>query len=190
MLASPLRAEIATAAARGYRFYVYMLADTNGVFYVGKGTGGRLAVHQSTDRNGAKALRISQAGGNLQRTVVAYFNDEAAAYLHESELIAQLRNELTNISGGSVTPLESAIASLRASLARLKPYGEWISAASEWQLAKAAMLAGSPLRFHRQTRASILRHIWYLKAGVITPDGWLRASVPVELLRIRGRRRA
>lgn len=189
MVANSVRVEIASAAARGYQFYVYTLSDDRGVFYVGKGKGGRLLAHKATDRNGAKALRIAQAGGNLQRAVVAYFEDESAAYSHESSLIEELRDELTNISGGLVTSLESAVAAWRASLAMLKPYGEWVSTASERQLAMAVMLGGSTLRFHRQTRASILRSIWYLKAGVITPDGWIRTSVPVQLLRIRGRRR-
>lgn len=97
--------EIADAGARGYRYYVYTLADADGVFYVGKGQGGRMFQHGRGDRdcNSAKRLRIALCGSaGPTRTVVAFFNDEIDACLCEAERIFEGQGSLTNIAGGSL----------------------------------------------------------------------------------------
>lgn len=96
--------QVARASAAGYRFYVYELADSDGVFYVGKGSGRRLLTHgkASDSTNDGKLLRIQRAGQNLERRLVAFFQTSAAALRHEAERIAVGTESLTNIQGGTV----------------------------------------------------------------------------------------
>lgn len=80
------------------RYYVYTLAYPDGtVFYVGKGTGGRILAHESEaqrqHRRGQKCRKcdvirgIWKDGGQVQRAIVFRTNDQNAAYLKEKELI-------------------------------------------------------------------------------------------------------
>lgn len=118
-----IRADIACAAAHGYPYYVYTLADASGVFYVGKGKGGRLFSHGRTagDRNTLKLERIARAPGEIDRQVVAYFRDEGAAFGHEAALIAEFVG-LTNIAPSRADPRELAKAQARTNLARMVPF--------------------------------------------------------------------
>lgn len=96
-----IKAQIAEAAASGFRYYVYTLSDRVGVFYVGKGQGARVFAHgrRSADRNVEKMRRIAACGRNgPRREIVAFFNEEAAAYAHEAELIREQASTLTNIA--------------------------------------------------------------------------------------------
>lgn len=92
------------------RFYVYKLIDPRdgSAFYIGKGCGKRIERHESatrrgTEKNIAKARVIREiwaAGLNIQRAIVARFENEAEAFEFEMALI---RNEQprTNIVGGN-----------------------------------------------------------------------------------------
>lgn len=117
--------QIAQAAARGFRYYVYELEDADGVFYVGKGCGRRVLSHGlAGDRtNHAKLLRIQRAGAGLRRRVVAFFSTEAAALKHEADLIADGLESLTNILGGSMAQGSEEAAKARAQgmLERMAP---------------------------------------------------------------------
>lgn len=117
------RAEIACAAAHGHPYYVYTLADAAGVFYVGKGKGGRLFSHGRTtgDRNALKLERIALSPSRIERRVVAYFKDEGAAFGHEAMLITELVG-LTNIAPSRPDPRELAKAQARTNLARMVPF--------------------------------------------------------------------
>lgn len=121
-----IRKAVRDAAAAGFPFYVYTLADADGIFYVGKGKGYRVLMHGrfANDTNARKLLRI--ATGRVSRSIVAFFTDQHAAYAHEGALIAEHRQTLTNIAG--VNPVDPrAEASLLAAemLARLAPPEEW-----------------------------------------------------------------
>lgn len=120
--AASLRAEIRLAAQHGHKFYVYSLADADGVFYIGKGQRNRVFSHGSRfDRaNPAKNLRLATAQ-RVERTVLAYFTCERAALQCERELIASHGAALTNIlSGGTPQdPRERAIAIASEILVRL-----------------------------------------------------------------------
>jgi hypothetical protein len=87
-----------------YRFYVYMLLDPERrPFYIGKGSGSRIAHHEREAKNGhdcpkCDAIRaIWQAGGQVGRAIVFETNDEREALRQEAALIAHygLQN-LTN----------------------------------------------------------------------------------------------
>lgn len=120
-----LKDDIASAAAAGHRFYVYTLSDASGLFYVGKGSGGRVFAHEratSTDKNAFKAARISEAGPSLSRSILAFFHDEGDAYGFESTVIAEHQAQLTNLAPGFTDPRERAKARAREMLARVVPF--------------------------------------------------------------------
>lgn len=110
-----LRDQISAAAARGYSFYVYTLSDAAGVFYVGKGTRGRVLTHGARhDRHNARKLeRLQMAGAAVDRRVVAFFQTEAAAYVCEREWIRERRATLTNVTNGGRDAREAAQARAR-----------------------------------------------------------------------------
>lgn len=155
--ASTLRAEIRAAAAAGHHFYVYTLADADGVFYVGKGKGGRVFQHEKLprgDRNGVKAARI-RASGSPEKTVVAYFSCESAAYALERQMIAAAREYLTNISGGTVTAMESAKAKAKALLEGLIPFDAWEKRVTPEAARVCVSLAGSLQGFYESMKNAI-----------------------------------
>lgn len=148
--AHPLRAEIARAAAAGFRFYVYTLADTDGVFYVGKGQGDRVFQHEklpANDRNGLKRARLRACGAPI-KTVVAYFRDEGAAFAHEAELIAAGAVTLTNMVGGTVTWSQSAAARFRSMLDSMAPFDQWAACLPPEKARRCCLIAGSVRRFY------------------------------------------
>lgn len=113
--------EIRQAAQAGYPFYVYCLADQDGVFYIGKGQKARIFQHgkRSDTVNGEKLRRINRAA-SVQRHVLAYFSCERASLAFEAELIAQ-DSSLTNIASGGAPqdPRERASAIAEGMLKRL-----------------------------------------------------------------------
>lgn len=90
------------------RFYVYELRDECGVpFYVGKGSGRRLHIHERRARAGynshcANKIRlILRRGGKVSTAVVFETDDEHAAFAEERRLIALYgRATLTNKTDG------------------------------------------------------------------------------------------
>lgn len=127
-----LCAQISQAARHGYSFYVYALADRSGVFYVGKGTKGRVLCHRRMgqgDRNASKLERIAAAGESLQHILLGFFQDECSAYAYERALIGESPDSLTNISPGQRSPQEIASDAARAILARVVPFEQWMHAA-------------------------------------------------------------
>lgn len=125
-----VRGQIALAARRGYPYYVYTLADSQGVFYVGKGKGARVFQHGrlGTDMNARKLARIAGcAAAGPRRQVIAFFRDEAAALTCEATHIAEQRDSLTNILPGGIrlTPKERAQFKAWQSLQRVVPRDQY-----------------------------------------------------------------
>ncbi len=97
-------------AANG-RYYVYHLIDPRSgkVFYVGKGTGGRISHHERDARklrfaNTEKEQLIHEiwdSGMSVKRKIVKRFDCESKAYQHEKSEIFRIGHEnLTNVSSG------------------------------------------------------------------------------------------
>lgn len=84
-------------------YYVYELVDprTDEVFYVGKGKGYRIDYHEQEARRGKQSRKcdrireIHASGRCVRKRKVAFYEDEADAYLAEWELI-QAHDNLTN----------------------------------------------------------------------------------------------
>ena len=95
-------------------YYVYQLVDprTSQPFYIGKGSGNRMAAHEAEARKGSnhpKCIRIreiEEAGLAVQRVIVKEFKCEDAAYKYEAKLIKKIgRANLTNCADGGRNPL-------------------------------------------------------------------------------------
>jgi hypothetical protein len=90
-------------------YYTYELIDPrdNKVFYVGKGKGNRMLAHEKEAKKGVvspkcnKIREILKARKEVLKRQVAFFNEEQAAYDHETDMISAygLKN-LTNIMPG------------------------------------------------------------------------------------------
>lgn len=88
-----------------HRFYVYLLLRPNGKpFYVGKGTGNRIAYHESEARNKkcqchkCKVIRkIWRSGQEVGRQIIFSTSDEMIAYQVEAYTIQRFRNQLVNV---------------------------------------------------------------------------------------------
>jgi hypothetical protein len=139
--------------AQARRYYVYALVDPrNGeTFYIGKGTGNRKSQHTARvragryDDNGVKCERIAdilRAGLLPEERIVSDGLTETEAFRRERELIAESHN-LTNISGGCRSSIESTAAQARLGLAQLKRFDHWTATANEKQREAAIGVFGS-----------------------------------------------
>lgn len=128
-LNADLRREISAAAKSGFPFYVYMLSYRDGVFYVGKGKGGRVFDHarrHRADTNKAKKDRISACNGAPRYSISAYFSDAQTALAHESDMIRGGSDRLTNINMRPVKdPRQAAIEAAQLMLSRMAPFEQW-----------------------------------------------------------------
>lgn len=90
------------------RFYVYTLAYPDGtVFYVGKGKGKRIYLHEVEARAGKQSYKcnvirkIWAQGGKIIRQKIAFFDEGSEALAFEQQLIASFgRENLTNRTDG------------------------------------------------------------------------------------------
>ena len=91
--------------------YVYTLARPNGVvFYIGKGTNGRINAHEWEVQYGklynahkSNVIRkILREGDKIQKTILNYFDTDEEAHAYEVALIFFMRpyDNLTNITDG------------------------------------------------------------------------------------------
>jgi hypothetical protein len=120
--------EISNAARSGYPFYVYSLADQDGVFYIGKGKGRRVFQHEAladSDTNVAKRARIRASGNNLDRQVIAYFIAQEDAYTFESSLILGSSGLTNRYLLEYVSPMEKTRNKAQDMLARIAPFEDW-----------------------------------------------------------------
>lgn len=89
-------------------FYVYVLVRPDGrPFYVGKGKGRRVEVHEREARSGHRCRKcniirkIWRSGGEVQRYIVFRTDDEQEAFIMEREYIAlHGRKNLCNLTDG------------------------------------------------------------------------------------------
>lgn len=89
-------------------FYVYTLAyPDETVFYVGKGSNGRIDQHEAQAKRGVKSYKcnvirqIWKDGGQVVKTKVQDSMTDEAAYLLEIDLIRMYgREHLTNLTNG------------------------------------------------------------------------------------------
>ncbi len=132
--------------------YVYELIDPRdgAVFYVGKGTGGRMFQHEADVRAGrgqnpTKCERISAilaAGLQVRCAVVSQHDTDDEAYAAERAHMAKF-SALTNMRpGGAGGRAFGATAgeqteSASSLLARIRPYAEWASMAPRSELDNA-----------------------------------------------------
>lgn len=154
---SVLRQDIESAKGRGFPFYVYTLADASGVFYVGKGTGGRLFQHErlsNFDRNAVKKQRI-MASGEPQKTIIGFFRDAGAALECEAERIKEGRDHLTNIARGTITWDQSAKARMQLLLDNMAQFDVWSAGLSQQKAQFCIGFAGSLRRFYDLLLAAI-----------------------------------
>lgn len=155
--ASALHLAIEAAKDRGYPFYVYTLADADGVFYVGKGTRGRLFQHERLsrfDRNAVKKARI-MSSGEPEKAIVGFFRDAGAALECEAERIKESRDDLTNITGGSTTWDQVAKARAQILLDNMAQFDVWASRLSQQKAQFCIGFAGSLRRFYDLFLAAI-----------------------------------
>jgi hypothetical protein len=142
----------ASAAAKraGYSFppsgdgyYVYFLIDprTQAIFYVGKGTKGRISqhVHQvKANYPVANPIKTSQiedilsSGNSVQENFFIDKLGEADAFRIEARLISEFKESgLTNIHGGTIPNEDIVQAKAHHSLSRLLPYDVWVRSLSD-----------------------------------------------------------
>lgn len=118
-------------------FYVYTLIDprADAIFYVGKGTRGRISQHVKAAKrnrvdNAAKTIRILEilaAGAEVIERKVFEDLTELEAFAKEREMIAQIGlSNLTNMSPGGLTAIDRSKLRAKATLAALMPEREWI----------------------------------------------------------------
>jgi hypothetical protein len=91
------------------KHYVYTLAYPDGrVFYVGKGTGDRIHLHEKEAQGKIEShnpykcniiRKIWAEGGQVVKTKLAHFTDEQKAFMYEIALIS-LMDGLTNLTTG------------------------------------------------------------------------------------------
>lgn len=117
-------------------FYVYALIDPrNGEpFYIGKGRGRRIEVHEREARlgrtgcNPLKALTIQciwSEGLTVQTKKIAEGLSEQDAFALERKLIDEM-DGLSNIQGGTVSRRERDISWAQSLLKRLKYFEVWV----------------------------------------------------------------
>ncbi|WPZ30747.1 GIY-YIG nuclease family protein [Sulfitobacter sp. OXR-159] len=147
-------------------FYVYLLIDPRdqAIFYVGKGSGGRVYQHVKSARapkskNGVKDCRIieiQRAGGKVIEAIYKSNLSEDEAFGVERYLIERLRKHgLTNIAGGVVTSRQSSMARAAKLLSHLKSYDVWFNNASPETLELVSTVFGSPRDFYDTLRGEI-----------------------------------
>jgi len=122
--------EAARSVEPDEKYYVYHLVDprSDAVFYVGKGSGNRIAHHERDARklkfaNSEKEAMIHEiwaSGLSVKRMVVRRFDKEAAAFTFEKQEIARIGIEnLTNLSRGGESEAVRAMRRGEAFIARL-----------------------------------------------------------------------
>jgi hypothetical protein len=157
--------------AEGSGYYVYFLIDQRSgrVFYVGKGKGHRLHMHRKQAHdpasiNQVKAARIRECGSQLAEVIFADELDEVTAFRVEKEFIRVWRHVgLTNISAGSVHPMESLLAGIDRSMGLIREFDEWMANATPRQIEATTRLAGSPEAFYRE----FWQHFYDIRADVV-----------------------
>lgn len=117
-------------------FYVYALVDPRNdeIFYIGKGCGKRVSHHVKDAKAGrvnnvAKHRRIQEildAGLQVKESIIADWLSESATLKMERELIAAMKDKLSNIVHGVMTNDELVILRVEIALKKIRPYEVWL----------------------------------------------------------------
>jgi hypothetical protein len=139
--------------------YVYTLSAPGGeVFYVGKGTRGRMYQHVADAIRGKpgqkhdKIRAILAAGGEVEHSVVAEFGSDEEAVAEENRLLKELKG-LTNIAGPRKCQHPSGRARLKASLKHL--LGMEANMLSFYDWSRRAHRTRQDYRFYGMTIAAL-----------------------------------
>lgn len=119
------------------RYYVYLLInpDTKKIFYVGKGIGSRMYLHEKLVRRGLvdnlekckEIHKIISCGKNVDAKCFAVCESEGDAYRTEALLISTFQKHgITNVSNGSTSSDDRARESARQLLSRFRTKSEYL----------------------------------------------------------------
>ena len=152
-----IRAGYSEACTEGYYVYFLICSLTKQIFYVGKGKGRRAWSHKrdavagKEESNYVKSARINKIikdGGDIQVFIFDSNLSETNAFIVERSLIRILRDTLTNMSGGTVSSIESNIERAKILLSRVIPYDQWIVSVSPEHIKLLTGWNGSPKNWH------------------------------------------
>ncbi len=118
------------------KYYVYFLIDPRdeNIFYIGKGTGSRIKSHVAEYYRGGSVNKIKtnrigeiiNAGFKVKEVIFRNSLNESEAFKLEKRLISKFKDSgLTNISSGSISPKDNALAKIKDLKNRLIPYNVW-----------------------------------------------------------------
>jgi len=134
-------------------FYVYFLINpiTNRIFYIGKGSGGRVYSHaKNAIKNIGNPYNIKEiksiidAGENVKEFILENNLDEDVSLSIEKNLIFLLKNTgLSNISNGVVSSKDACRAKAKILLNEIIGYNDWIETAGNDVLGMARRIFGS-----------------------------------------------
>lgn len=146
------------------KFYVYRLIDprTGKPFYIGKGTGKRIAFHEAAARRGkidnAPKFQMIQSiwadGLEVQREIVKGGLTSAEAFTLERQMI-QEADALTNIVSGCASNEEKSRIEADSLLRRLKSFDEWLQTAGSDKIDQVRRVFGDPRSFYDKVRSTL-----------------------------------
>jgi hypothetical protein len=178
-------------------YYVYALARPNErVFYVGKGRGRRVFIHEWKARHGYRdhksniIRKIWRQGGEVQRYILFTTDNEQEAYDYEREMIALYgRDHLANQTDGGASAFtlseEARARMAEAAKARFSRPEERIKQASRMRGRKQAPATlakrGAKLRAHWADPEARARHLAAMRAGAARLEVRAQRSATMKL---------
>jgi len=148
--------------------YVYGLIDprTGGMFYVGKGNGDRMNLHETPARRGKPGRKndlireILASGLRVRAVILEEFDNDDEAFAAEKRLIAEHKGTLLNMNGGGggqygLGAFGYFKAKARRNLKGLLPFEVWALTASREAQEFCIKYAGSLRGFYDKIKAEM-----------------------------------